>query len=379
MKILIVSSYFGPVLGGALNFIKELSIELKSRNHKVTLLLDERYKDLFSEDTFDIIWFSSLKITAYSPSLSFLKSILQIDADVIHLHGYMSFQTDFGALIAHFRKIPVVLSPHGSLLGYDHLYDSFLNKIPYYVHNFLTMKLPTKLPKFVIATSNAEIKDCKNFGVSFKKLKKIPLSFSHSSLIQVDKKSKIKIKLLFVGRLVPLKNLDVLLESIQIVKNTIPEIEFIMVGDEISGRLKGDSGYKRQLELLIQTLGLEKNIKFLGWKTNQDLWNEYSKSDLFLLASTYENFGLPLLEAASFGLPIISTDIGVAKDLIGENQGGIIISKLDANEFAQAIISLLTNDLKYNSCSKFITTQSSNFTINSIVKQYEELYKMCKK
>ena len=55
MKILILSSYFGNVLGGALNFITELYIELESRNHKVTLLLDERYKDLFSDKKFNII------------------------------------------------------------------------------------------------------------------------------------------------------------------------------------------------------------------------------------------------------------------------------------------------------------------------------------
>ena len=55
VKILILSSYFGNVLGGALNFITELYIELESRNHKVTLLLDERYKDLFSDKKFNII------------------------------------------------------------------------------------------------------------------------------------------------------------------------------------------------------------------------------------------------------------------------------------------------------------------------------------
>ena len=143
LKILIVSSYFGEIVGGALNFIKELSEELFLLGHTVNLLLDDRYKDLFSINGVNIIWFSSTKITAYSPSLSFIKIISKIDADVIHLHGYISFQTDLGALIGFLRKIPVVLTPHGSLLGYDYLYDSSISKVPYQIHDILTLKLPT--------------------------------------------------------------------------------------------------------------------------------------------------------------------------------------------------------------------------------------------
>ena len=70
MKIVIVSSYFGNVIGGALNFIIDLYTELESKGNSVTLVLDERYKELFSERKFHIIWFSSAKITSYSPSLS---------------------------------------------------------------------------------------------------------------------------------------------------------------------------------------------------------------------------------------------------------------------------------------------------------------------
>ncbi len=379
MKILIVSSYFGNVIGGALNFIIDLYDELEKRGNTVTLLLDDRYRDLFSEKKFNIVWFSSVKITAYSPSLSFLRVMSKIDTDVIHLHGYMSFQTDFGALIGFLRKIPVVLTPHGSLLGYDYLYDSSVSKLPYRIHDVLTMKLPAKLSKYIIATSHVEFNDCKRFGLSVDKIKLIPLSFSPPNLINVNKEEQIKTKLLFVGRIVPLKNLNVLLEAIKIVKNKIPEIEFIIVGDEISGRLKGDIGYKQKLLSLVEIMGIQKNVRFVGWKTDQELWNEYKKSDLFLFSSTYENFGLPLLEAASFGLPLISTDVGVAKDLIGENHGGNIISKLDANEYAKEIISLLTNDSKYDFCSKFVTKRSSSFLINSIVKKYEEVYQMCKK
>ena len=374
MKILIVSSYFGNVIGGALNFSIDLYGELEKRGNSVTLLLDDRYQELFSENKFNIVWFSSTKITSYSPSLSFLRIISKIDADIIHLHGYMSFQTDFGALIGFLRKIPVVLTPHGSLLGYDHLYDSSTSKLPYRIHDVLTLKFPTKFSKKIIATSHAEFGDCKKYGIPENKIKLIPLSFNPPNISKSERNSIKKTKLLFVGRIVPLKNLDILLESIKIIKNEIPEIEFTIVGDEISGRLYGDAGYKQKLMSLTNTLKIKVNVKFVEWKTGNELWDIYQNSDLFLFASTYENFGLPLLEAANFGLPLVSVDVGVARDLIGDNQGGILIPKLDPENFAKEIINL-QNNKRYDEFSKYVQNRSQQFSIKLIVDQYEAILK----
>ncbi len=375
MRILIVNSYFGNVLGGALNFVKELTTELANRGHTIYIALDDRYKNLFSENEFNIIWFSSIKITSYSPSSSFLKILSKIEIDVIHLHGYMSFQTDFGAFIGFLRKIPVILTPHGSLLGYDYLYNSSVSKLPYQIHDALSLKLPTKISKYVIATSQAEFRDCRKFGIPENKIKLIPLSFSPPKYLKIKEKQTIKMRLLFVGRIVPLKNLDVLLKAIKIIKKNIPDIEFIIVGDEISGRLHGDVGCKQKLLTLVETLEIKENVKFVGWKTDKELFDIYQNSDLFLFASTYENFGRPLLEAAYFGLPLVSVDVGVARDLIGDNQGGILIPKLDAEKFAKEIIKLLKNDLKYNKSSKHVKNRSQQFSIKLIVDQYETILK----
>ncbi|QLH02205.1 hypothetical protein C5F47_00715 [Nitrosopumilus cobalaminigenes] len=374
MKILIVSSYFGNVLGGALNFVKDLYFELESRNHLVTLMLDDRYKKLFSEQEFNIIWYSSKEITAYSPSLSFLKQLSRIDVDVIHLNGYMSFQTDFGSFIGFLRKIPLVITPHGSLLGYDYLYDSSKSKIPYHIHDILTMKLPTKFAKYVIATSKAEFDDCKKFGISKNKIKLIPLSFTLKNINISEKVSFNTKNILFVGRIVPLKNLDKLIKSIAILKKDFPNIKFTIVGDEIKGRLLGDVGYKKQLEILITKLNLDENINFVGWTTDNALWEYYSKSDLFLFGSTYENFGRPLLEAAFFRIPLVSTNVGVARDLIGDDQGGIILKNLDEQYVSDNIKELLTNEKKYQKASKHVKSSANNFSIKNVCDKYEKIF-----
>jgi glycosyltransferase involved in cell wall biosynthesis len=372
MKILLISSYFGNVIGGALNFIKVITKELTFRGHTVTLLLDDRYKGLFSEQEFDIRWYSSIKISSYSPSFSFLKIISKIDADVIHLHGFLSFQTDFGALIGFLRKIPIILIPHGSLLGYDHLYNSFSSKIPYRIHNLVTLKLTTKLPKNIVANSKSEYDDCVAFGIPKNKIKRIPISFSPPIDTTQTKKLSKKNKILFVGRIVPLKNLDVLLKSIKILKKDFPDIQFTIIGKEITGRLYGDTGYQQKIISLVDELEIKENVQFEGWKTDKELWKEYQKSDLLVLSSTYESFGLPLLEAASFGIPLVSSDVGVAHELIGKNEGGTIISKIDEFEYANEIKKLLKNEIRYESCSKYVKKSTQNFSIKSIVDQYEK-------
>lgn len=378
MKILIISSYFGNVIGGALNFIKKISRELTSRGHTVILLLDRRYYELFSEKDFNIIWFSSTKISSYSPSLSFVKILSKIDVDVIHLHGFMSFQIDAGAIIGRIKKIPIILTPHGSLMGYDHLYDKFLDKIPYKIHNAITLKLATRCSKFIIPTSDAEFDDCVKFGIANKKIKLIPLAFN--SLENWDENElKQKNRLLFVGRIVPLKNLEIILKSIQILKRDLPSIQLTIVGDEIKGRIKGDEGYKQKLIELIKELDINENVKFERWKRGNELWDEYKKSELFILASTYENFCLPLLEAATFGIPLISSNVGIAQKLVGKNKGGNIIYKLDANEYARKIKELLEDKKRYSECSEYIKKMTENFTIKSIVNEYEEIFIRIKK
>ena len=378
MRILIVSSYFGSVIGGALNFIKNMTTELSLRGHSVVLLLDDRYKKLFSEKEFNIIWFSSINLTSYSPSLSFLKIISKIEVDIIHLHGFMSFQTDCGAIVGFLRNIPVILTPYGSLLGYEHLHSSFFSKIPYHIHNIITFKLATRLSKEIISTSKSEFQDCIKFGIERKKIELIPLSFSPHGNIPEKKLSNRK-KILFVGRIVPLKNLEVLLKSIRILKEEIPDIEFIIVGDEIAGRLQGDDGYKQKLMLLVDELKIKDHVRFEGWKTGIELWKIYQESDLFVFASTYENFGLPLLEAASFGIPLISTDVGVAQDIIGKNNGGKIILELDEHKYAKNIKKLLKDEIMYKRCSKHVQKSAQNFLIDTIVDKYEEIFLRVKK
>lgn len=380
MKILIVSSYFGKSITGALQFVKQLSDGLASHGHEVSIALDIRYKTVYNSTGSNIQWFSSLPfIGYYSPSLSFLKILGSSRYDVVHINGYMSFQADFGALACYLRRTPVILTPHGSLLGYKHLSNRALDNVPYILHEAFTFKLSARLARYVIVTSSAEYSDALRYGISEEKVKLIPLPYERPKINSSEQSPSGVKKLLFVGRLVPNKNIEIMLHALsKIRKSCNNKVELLIVGDEIHGRVIGDKGYKERLIELTKELDLEFNVKFLGWHIGESLWKIYDSSDIFLCASTYENFCLPILEAASFGKPIISTDVGCARDIIGSNKGGFII-KRDSLEMADAVLKLLRDSEYYDKAGKSALLSSKNYSISHISTLYEEIFNTIKR
>ncbi len=118
---------------------------------------------------------------------------------------------------------------------------------------------------------------------------------------------------------------------------------------------------------------IDKNIEFVGWKTQEELWKIYSNSDIMVSTSSYENFSMPILEAASFGIPIISTNVGVANEIIYGDKGGKIISQ-NHNEMTESIIKLLKDDEIYLKASEFVRHRSEDFKISTIAQKYENIF-----
>ena len=137
---------------------------------------------------------------------------------------------------------------------------------------------------------------------------------------------------LTVSRLVPVKNISLQIEAMKeiVKKNSIAELWIV-----------GDGPEKTRLEKMIADYGLTKNIRLLGWQT--DLTKYYSGADAFLLTSSQEGWGLVVIEAASFGLPIIMTDVGCAGEVIKDNESGIVIPVGDADKLTEAMASLINN------------------------------------
>jgi glycosyltransferase involved in cell wall biosynthesis len=141
-------------------------------------------------------------------------------------------------------------------------------------------------------------------------------------------------KILYVGRLMEEKGLDVLIKAYAIVNAKVPNTNLIIVG----------KGHMRtSLEALANRLGL-KNVVFTGFVSDSMLRQAYASSDLFVLPSYAEIQPLVLLEALAMGLPAIGTNVGGIPEMIIEGQNGYILKPGDHEGLAERIITILNDD-----------------------------------
>lgn len=137
--------------------------------------------------------------------------------------------------------------------------------------------------------------------------------------------------------------------------------------------LIGDGPEVGKVSKLINKLGLNNRVLFLGRQEN--LEELYSISDLMLLLSEKESFGLVLLEAMACGVPCIGTNVGGIPEVIEEGKTGFICELGDINDIAAKAIDLLTDqDLHKKFSEEAIESVNSKFHAETIVQQYEQLY-----
>ena len=132
-----------------------------------------------------------------------------------------------------------------------------------------------------------------------------------------------------IGRLEEQKGQEFLLAAIPAIKQNIPDLHVIIVGD---GRLKA------RLEDQANTLGIADVVHFLG--TRRDLPRLYGAMDVFVLPSLWEGLPLVLLKAMAAGLPVIATRVSGAEDLIEDGRNGRLIAPRQPEALARAVLEL---------------------------------------
>ena len=142
---------------------------------------------------------------------------------------------------------------------------------------------------------------------------------------------------LFVGRLVPQKNLFFWLDVAEVINKHLPTVNFNIVGD---GHLK------EELQQYANKLGISDNIHFHGEVANHILKDFYCSADIFMITSYYEGFGRVILEAGAFELPVISTNVTGPEDIIIPGYNGYLFKVGDKEGIANCVIELLNSPEK---------------------------------
>ncbi len=122
-----------------------------------------------------------------------------------------------------------------------------------------------------------------------------------------------------------------------------------------------------------EKLGIDDRVKFLG-KSNQ-VYQILCYSDLFLLPSASESFGLAALEAMMMRVPVISTNVGGLPEVNIDGESGYLFGLGDVSNMADKSISLLKDDEKLESMKDSAYALAKRFDIDAVVNQYIAVYK----
>jgi len=304
-----------------------------------------------------------------------IHSLVKTHPDIIHVHGYRSFQADVSSFVSKMKDVPFVVSAHGSALGYETMIKKRHQKIPYVFYDAFTMKSALKHANFVIASSKQEFDELVRFGVEKDKIQIIPVGVD---LIKYDviksKSDKGFFRILFVGRITKDRNLELLLEAFKIVTEKLEHVKLMIVGGEERRTFTDKLGYLAALKRRVVSMGVSDKVEFTDQLHGSDLIRAYNSADVFVYTSLYENFGQTILEAAAAGLPIISTPVGVAKDIIVNGKTGFLTSFHNPKELSEKIV-LLTQNRELR--ERFKNTKkvvAEKYRWESIIKRYLEIY-----
>ena len=157
-------------------------------------------------------------------------------------------------------------------------------------------------------------------GIDWKMISAIPQSREQSDII-------------YVGRLIEHKNIDLVIRALKHVQSEVPDVKVLIVGD---------GPEMNNLTSLARELDLNQSIRFLGFLEDHNYALSLMKSSrIFVSPSTREGFGMAALEANACGIPVVTVnhDMNAVMDLIGEDTG--LICQPNEAELSQAILSLL--------------------------------------
>jgi glycosyltransferase involved in cell wall biosynthesis len=145
-------------------------------------------------------------------------------------------------------------------------------------------------------------------------------------------------QLLFVGNLIPRKELHTLLAAL----GSLARDDWRLT---VAGSLEADAAYTAAMRRQIEAAGLESRVSLLGALSARELATRCAASHLLVVPSSYEGFGIVYLEGMQFGLPAIAGTAGAAKEIIRNGHNGFLTPPGDAGALAR-VINLLMEDRK---------------------------------
>jgi glycosyltransferase involved in cell wall biosynthesis len=340
MKLLCVSPSYWPAFqfGGPIFSLHQLNRKLAERGVDVSVFTTnaglENSVGAGGENVIDNVkvnYFSYSKLLQFlgstgwhfSPALSSAVNKRIITFDLVYIVSVWNYPAAKTAYYCRKSKKPYIMSPRGLLYPYA-TGKKFYKKWIYYN---LIAKRDLKCAAAVHYTTEDEKKAChaplglmnKAFvvpnGINFADFDNLPEGGIFRQRYPVLKEKKI---ILFLGRINWKKGLDILIDAFRMLTNGRSDLHLVIAGND-------EGGYIKKVRSWIAKFGLEDKVTLTGMLIGQDKLQALAASDIFVLPSYSENFGMAAVEAMACARPVIISDrVGIFKE-VRQNNAGLVV------------------------------------------------------
>jgi len=351
----IFKDFYPPLAAGITCYLADVSDELARRGHQVDVhVAGVRHsrRDRLASSVVVHRHRELARVLSMPISPGLVREMRGIEADVVHVH----MPNPIGELGALLSKSPLVCTFHAQLVrqkALEPLYGPMRTKLLRRATSVLVSSAAmTKVPELAPVAGNVEILP---FGVSPRLI----------SPVRVNRVSSEVLRLLFVGRLVYYKGLDVLLRAVALVEDVTLDVV-------------GEGPERHALESLTDELGIRKRVSFRGYVDDDALRETYGTADVFVLPSSSraEAFGMAMSEAMANGLPAISTALRTGTDWVNVDAvTGLVVPAGDSRALADAVERLRDPHLRHVLAMGARDRADALFGFASHVDELERVYR----
>ncbi len=281
-------------------------------------------------------------------------------ADVIHAHWGVT-----GALAILTRPIhrrPVIVTVHGT--------DWRTRIFPI---RWLTY-WAVKCADIVTTPSKAFWKEFCRIRTEGRKVHFIPNGMDYPSREEIQRRRRATqtggegAGIISVGRLVPERRYDLLIRAFAQIKQRY---------DSATLTLVGDGPCRNTLKHLAAELRISGSVKLVGHVSPEEVPDYLSSCDLYVSPTSIESFGMAVLEAAAYGLPVVTTQVGYAARLVVNGQTGYTVPPNDKNALAEAMDRILKNPEQRSAMGKRMREriEQMGLTLSNSAWKMAELYR----
>lgn len=295
-----------------------------------------------------------------------LKQIIKnFKPDLIHANIWNPMAGKYAIFTAKKLKIPLVTTEHDPF-EVKGLKKLFKRKLLEPIQKIITVSdANQKVMELLYPETKNKLTTIHN-GINLKKIE-IQLKALTSNKIATIKKEIFKAEsnekiILSAGTLHERKGFKYLIEAFKTVHQKYPKSKLIIAGE---------GPERKNLEDLIKNLHLVPNCLLISWREN--IIELMAASDIFVLPSIKEAFGLVILEALACKLPVIATKAGGIPEII-KNENGLLVAAQNSNELSEAIIKILEDQALHEKLSSLGYKRVQDFKVEKNTQKTEKIY-----